>query len=169
MFMRFVNISGQKFERLLAIEPIRGGKKIKWRCLCDCGNERLIDGAKLRNGESRSCGCLQKELQSSRIAQSNLRHGHNKKGQQTKTHKSWVAMLHRCRGQNYSDYYRYGGRGITVCERWHLFENFLADMGERPEGKTLDRIDVYGNYTPENCRWATLSEQQRNKQCHRKI
>lgn len=166
--MQFVDISGQKFGRLSAVQPVRNNKKIKWQCLCDCGKECLVDGVKLRNSETKSCGCLQKELQSQRITKINFKHGHNKKGQQTSTYRSWISMLHRCRGKNYSDFYRYGGRGITVCERWSKFENFLIDMGERPNGKTLDRINVNGNYEPNNCRWATLSEQQRNKQCHLK-
>ena len=166
--MRFVDRTGNKFGRLLAIEPIRGFAKIKWLCICDCGKTKIVSGDKLNSGESKSCGCLQKELQSAKIKKSNLRHGHNVKGKQTRTHRSWQSMLARCRNPKNTNYSRYGGRGITVCERWSLFENFLNDMGERPENKTLDRMDVNGNYEPENCRWATLSEQQRNKQCHSK-
>ena len=166
--MKLINISGMRFGRLVAIDPDKTGKKVKWNCICDCGKKSKVDGSKLRSGETKSCGCLVSELQSERAIKRNTKHGHNKVGRQSPTHKSWTAMLHRCRAPKYSDYKNYGGRGITVCERWKVFENFLADMGERPKGKTLDRIDVNGNYEPSNCRWATLSEQQRNKRCNSK-
>jgi hypothetical protein len=81
----------------------------------------------------------------------------------TPTYRSWAHMVQRCTNSNYDRYPFYGGRGITVCDRWRTFANFLADMGERPEGFTLDRVDNEGNYTPENCRWATSSQQQRNR------
>lgn len=91
------------------------------------------------------------------------RHGHASYGKASRTYKSWRAMLDRCTNPNKDNYAQYGGRGIKVCANWTFFDNFLADMGERPEGRTLDRIDTDGNYEPENCRWATLAAQQRNK------
>ncbi len=90
-------------------------------------------------------------------------HGHNQKGRRSPTYQTWVAMRNRCLNPRQHNYPRYGGRGVTVCERWASFANLLADMGERPPDRTLDRIDPYGNYEPSNCRWATLVEQQANK------
>ena len=167
--MKFIDLTGKKFGRLMVLHPIRGGKRILWECLCDCGNITKTSGPRLNRGETQSCGCLQKEKQSDRISLSNIVHGHNKKGHQSLTHKSWTSMLHRCRCATYTGFNYYGGRGIKVCERWQKFESFLADMGERPsKNYSIDRIDVNGDYEPKNCRWATKSQQQRNKQCHKK-
>jgi hypothetical protein len=96
-----------------------------------------------------------------------LTHGHTRGGRQSPTYNSWMGMIDRCTKPNHIGYATYGGRGIKVCERWRKFADFLADMGERPEGKTLDRIDSYGNYEPGNCRWATTSEQMLNRPSNR--
>ncbi len=94
-------------------------------------------------------------------------HGHNIKGQRTPTYRTWASMLTRCTNPNASKYQFYGARGISVCERWLTFANFLDNMGERPDGKTLDRIDNEGNYEPSNCRWATAKEQRTNQRPRR--
>ncbi len=98
-----------------------------------------------------------------------IKHGHGRRSSQTRIWRAWKSMLQRCEAPNNRGYSRYGGRGISVCERWHDFSNFLADMGERPEGLTLDRINNDGNYEPGNCRWATIKEQSRNKSTNRFI
>ena len=91
-----------------------------------------------------------------------IKHGHSKHGHESLTYKTWSAVIQRCTNPNASHYEYYGGRGITVCERWKIFINFLEDMGERPAGSTIDRINTNGNYEPSNCRWATKSQQERN-------
>lgn len=126
-----------------------GSKHFFWRCLCECGTKRIVREAALKQGYSRSCGCMRGGL-----------HGIPR----VRAHKSWESLKQRCLNPNATDYDKYGGRGVTVCERWqHSFEAFLADMGERPAGTTLDRIDGSGNYDPGNCRWATVVRQNRNK------
>lgn len=150
-----VELVGHRFGKLLVISksPEKGKNgEVLWDCLCDCGNSRLAIAGNLRCGTATSCGC---ESYTTR-----KKHGMTK----TTTFKSWDSMKQRCLNENAPDYPRYGGRGITICNRWlESFNNFISDLGERPEGTSLDRIDVNGNYEPSNCRWATRSEQQRNK------
>ena|SRR5690348_8244990 len=157
-----LNLAGKRFGRLVVLE-YRGSNKYHdsiWLCKCDCGNTVTIRGFTLRlsNGATKSCGCLRRDIQ----RQAHLRHGHQRRGMETPTHFSWRAMMARCSNPRFHQFKDYGGRGILVCERWKQFENFLADMGERPHGLTLDRINNDGNYEPENCRWATRKQQNSN-------
>lgn len=155
--MAALNLLNMKFSRLTVIAQGAGkrtstGRALRsWICVCDCGKQLEVRTQDLRYGSTKSCGCYNLSIASARAT----KHG----GVRTPTYKSWSAMLKRCR--DVSDL-RYGGRGITVCERWYSFSNFLADMGERPRGTSIDRIDVNGNYEPSNCRWATAKEQGRN-------
>lgn len=164
------NITGQRFGRLIALGPI--GKTIHgsliWRCQCDCGSVKDIDGQSLRKGLSQSCGCFQRDI-TQELGKSNTRHGAASGGNETPEFKAWLAMKGRCYNPNFRNYKNYGGRGISVCKRWlKNFENFLADVGLRPSPQhSLDRIDNNGNYCPENCRWATAKEQTTNRRNNR--
>lgn len=159
---RKLNFERQKIGRLFVIEYRE--ELQKWLCLCDCGNFVLIKSGNLspnkKGGNTKSCGCLLKE----KTTQRSFRHGHQVRGKTTRVYKSWCGMKERCLNPNKQDWCDYGGRGIKVCDRWlNSFENFLLDMGEPPEKHSLDRIDCNGNYTPENCRWASAKTQSCNR------
>lgn len=134
-------------------------------CKCDCGTEKRVGLRDLRSGATKSCGCFSRRNTLNR----NLKHGHSIRGSHSSTYKAWAAMMTRCNNPNSLYYENYGGRGIRVCDRWRAFENFLADMGECPEKKTLDRLDNDKDYEPGNCRWATRAEQNRNQKSNLRI
>lgn len=155
--MRLIDLTGKQFGRLLVVRRASTNTTSghpKWDCLCECGTESLVVGLDLRTGHTTSCGCFNREV----VVKMRTKHG----ACDTGAYRSWMAMLNRCRNPAATDYAYYGGRGISVCDRWHNFSNFLEDMGERPVEMTLDRKNVNGNYEPGNCRWATRSEQMQN-------
>lgn len=158
---RFQDFTGQKFSRLIVLgfaEKSQSGES-KWYCRCNCGNITKVYSMCLKNGSTTSCGCFCIE----RTKKEKTKHGNKTKGNATPTYMSWQSMRGRCQNPKDSCFSDYGGRNIQVCERWQSFENFLADMGERPKGMTLDRKENNKGYFKENCRWATTIEQANNK------
>jgi len=149
---KFIDRTGQRFGRLLVAEEAGRNslKKVLWKCICDCGNVAVRTSGDLVTGNSVSCGCYLKE----KIT----KHGGWKKA----SYNTWRAMLRRCNNPNDKDYKKYGAVGVKVCAQWHDYLQFEKDMGEPIGSETLDRINPYGDYTPENCRWASLPTQARN-------
>lgn len=151
------NLLGKVFGMWKVIdEAERENNRTYWFCECECGTRRRVNAYALKKGKSKNCGCVRDRK--------HLKHGHNRVGKRTTEYVIWSRMIDRCHKVNHNKYKDYGARGIKVCSRWLDFKNFLEDMGKRPSKKhTLDRIDYNGNYEPQNCRWATYSEQNRNQ------
>ena|SRR6266705_3294508 len=159
------DLKGKRFGRLVAI-CFTGRKDNRcngfWRCMCNCGKVHTVLSTALKAGSTKSCGCLNSELSALRL----LKHGHARHKKITPEWRAWSHMKGRCLNKNDNRWKDYGGRGIKVCWRWRSkrgFENFLADMGLRPKGRTLHRTHNDGNYEPRNCKWATASEQAFNR------
>lgn len=156
--MKRLDLTNSRFGKLTVISKAESMQnKTRWSCICDCGNKAIIRTAELRRGDTKSCGCLQKD------SPPRLSHGHNRNGMRTRTYRIWTGMIARCKYPNRKEYRWYGGKGIKVCDRWMKFENFLNDMGEIPKGMTIDRINSDGNYEPKNCQLLSQSDNSRKK------
>jgi hypothetical protein len=152
-----MDLSGQRFGNWQVVGPhIREPHKTMWACRCDCGTERRVNAADLRNGKSTNCGCIRRQ----KVGASNYKHGMGR----TRLHARWLGMIARCEDPKHKGWKNYGGRGIRVCQRWReSFVAFLEDMGQPPtQGHKIDRIDNDADYEPANCRWTTNRENCRN-------
>lgn len=160
---KIIDLTGQRFGKLVVIKR-EGSDKFKhstWLCKCNCGNIKIVDSSHLKNGSTRSCGCLAKELLSKRMSKHNM--------SETRINRIWLRMRNRCNNKNNEQYKNYGGRGIKVCDEWLdkengfiNFYNWAINNGYK-ENLSIDRIDVNGDYEPNNCRWITMFDQQSNK------
>lgn len=156
-----IDVTGERYGRLVAIRRVPSEtRRTKWLFKCDCGVDFTTDVERVRSGMTKSCGCLKID----KTRERSITHGHSVGRRSTRTLKAYQHAKGRCFSPTNSKFPQYGGRGISMCKEWaDDFGAFLRDMGEAPEGKTLDRIDPHGNYEPGNCRWATTHEQARTR------
>ncbi len=159
-YLDYSKIIGSQFGRLIVLKKSK--TLYKYECLCVCGKTATVHRYDLIKSHTQSCGCLQQEATAAASRTHGLTH--------TPTYNSWYAMRQRCHYKGSISYPRYGARGIKVCKRWRdSFKNFITDMGTRPKGYYLDRIDNSGDYTPSNCKWSTKKDQARNRRTSRMI
>ena len=161
---KFDDLSGKRFGRLTVISRAenRTGRSA-WLCGCECGKNRIVLAQSLKNGSTVSCGCYGKEI----FKNAALKHGHARASGRSPEYSAWQGMIQRCTNKSCAAYRHYGGRGIKVCDRWLNFENFIADIGMRPEGYTLERKNNMMGYCKENCEWTTRKNQARNTRRNR--
>lgn len=163
---RLGDLSGQQFERLKVLHEVEryiapggSGTRRQFLCRCTCGTQVVATASRLRSGETKSCGCLQREVAATQASQLRQTHAMSK----TRVYRIWLGMVDRCTRSSQAKYADYGGRGIRVCERWRRFEAFYEDMGEPPSDQySIERRDVNGHYEKSNCYWATQREQCNN-------
>lgn len=162
------NIIGEKYGRLLVVSRAENNASgyVYWLCLCDCGKEKIISRSSLRHGSVKSCGCLNTEI----VVARNTKHGAAARGKQTSEYSAWMKMKERCLNPKARAYENYGGRGIKVCPEWlNSFNQFIQDMGPKPNGFSIERRDVNGDYNAQNCCWIPLFDQGANKRNSAKV
>lgn len=158
----FTDLTGMKFSMLTVLKRLENNKhgNSTWLCKCECGKETKCIGSEIKNSHKKSCGCRRINV----LGENSVTHGQKRVGKVSAEYNVWATMVQRCTNQNNKSYPNYGGRGINICDRWRVFENFYADMGNRPsKSHSIDRVDVNGIYELTNCRWVTSESQNRNK------
>jgi hypothetical protein len=158
-----INLTGKQFGRWTVKRLATAGKHINYRCVCRCGTKKRVCSSSLTSGRSTSCGCFHKQKIHRNVF--GVRHGHAHTGKISRTYHSWVSMKHCCNNPRSKDYKYYGAQGVEVCRQWNgrkSFPQFLADMGVRPDGKILTRMDRSDDFKPGNCKWATRKTKHEN-------